>query len=160
MVIMSILDKQSRFAVDEYHAMADTGILAPDERVELLQGVIVPMSPIGERHAACTSRRPLWPIVAALDDPDAEIRRAAVSAAGNWEVDAAWPHVSALLAAQDTDKALLLVAIEAGAYIRPQEAESLLPELSDSGDAEIAAAAGEAMMMAAVEDELDADAEW
>lgn len=28
-------------------------------------------------------------IVAALDDPDAEIRRAAVSAAGNWEVDAA-----------------------------------------------------------------------
>ena len=101
-------------------------------------------------------------IVAALDDPDAEIRRAAVSAAGNWEVDAAWPHVSALLAAQDTDKALLLVAIEAGAYIRPQEAESLLLELSDSGDAEIAAAAGEAMMMAAaaVEDELDEDAEW
>ena len=101
-------------------------------------------------------------IVAALDDPDAEIRRAAVSAAGNWEVNAAWPHVSALLAAQDTDKALLLVAIEAGAYIRPQEAESLLLELSDSGDAEIAAAAAISAMMAAaaVENELDEDAEW
>ena len=101
-------------------------------------------------------------IVAALDDPDAEIRRAAVSAAGNWEVNAAWPHVSALLAAQDTDKALLLVAIEAGAYIRPQEAESLLLELSDSGDAEIAAAAADSAMMAAaaVENELDEDAEW
>ena len=101
-------------------------------------------------------------IVAALDDPDAEIRRAAVSAAGNWEVDAAWPHLSALLAVQDTDKALLLVAIEAGAYIRPQEAEPLLLALSDSDDAEIAAAAADSAMMAAaaVENELDEDAEW
>ena len=33
---MSILANQRRFAVDEYHAMADTGVLAPDERVELL----------------------------------------------------------------------------------------------------------------------------
>ena len=100
-------------------------------------------------------------IVAALDDPDAEIRRAAVSAAGNWEVTAAWPQVAALLAAQDTDKALLLAAIEAGAYIRPQEAEPLLLELSESDDAEIANAAGDAAMMAAAaaEDEFDEDAE-
>ena len=53
---MSILDKQRRFAVDAYHAMADTGVLAPDERVELLEGVIVPTSPIGERHASCVIR--------------------------------------------------------------------------------------------------------
>ena len=53
---MSILANQRRFAVDEYHAMADTGVLAPDERVELLEGVIVPMSPIGERHASCVMR--------------------------------------------------------------------------------------------------------
>ena len=53
---MSILANQRRFAVDEYHAMADTGVLAPDERVELLEGLIVPMSPIGERHASCVMR--------------------------------------------------------------------------------------------------------
>ena len=35
--------------------MADTGVLAPDERVELLEGVIFPMAPIGERHASCVS---------------------------------------------------------------------------------------------------------
>ena len=103
-------------------------------------------------------------IVAALDDPDAEIRCAAVSAAGNWEVDAAWPHVSALLAAPHTDKERLLAAIEAAACICPQEAEPLLLELSDSDDAETAAAAGDAAMMAAAgveaEDELDEDAEW
>ena len=100
-------------------------------------------------------------IVAALDDPDAEIRREAVCAAGNWEVDAAWPYVAALLTVKDTDRALLLAAIEAGVGIRPREAQPLLVSLSDSDDAEIAAAARDAMMMAAaaVEDELDEDAE-
>ena len=65
-------------------------------------------------------------IVAALDDPDAEIRREAVCAAGNWEVDAAWPYVAALLTVKDTDRALLLAAIEAGVGIRPREAQPLL----------------------------------
>jgi HEAT repeat protein len=100
-------------------------------------------------------------IVAALDDPDEEIRYEAVTAAGNWEVDAAWPYVSALLAAPDTDKELLLAAIEAGAAIRPQEAEPLLAELSDSHDADIADAADNAMMMASApfDDEFDDDSE-
>ena len=101
-------------------------------------------------------------IVAALDDPDVEIRCAAVSAAGNWGVDATWQYVSSLLAAPDTDKELLLAAIEASTYIRPQEAEPLLLELSDSDDAEIATAAGDAARMAAaaVGDEFKEDAEW
>jgi hypothetical protein len=100
-------------------------------------------------------------IVAALDDPDEEIRYEAVCAAGNWELDAAWPQVSALLAAHGTDKALLLAAIEASASIRPQEAEPLLAELSDSHDADIADAADNAMMMASApfDDEFDDDSE-
>ena len=100
-------------------------------------------------------------IVAALDDSDEEIRYEAVTAAGNWEVDAAWPSVSALLAAPGTDKALLLTAIESAAAIRPEEAEPLLAELSDSDDADIAEAAGNAMMMAsaAFEDEFDDESE-
>ena len=87
-------------------------------------------------------------IVASLDDPDEEISYEAVWAAGNWEIDAAWPHVSALLTTPATDKVLLLAAIEAAVAIRPREAEPLLAELSDSDDTDISDAADNAMMMA------------
>jgi hypothetical protein len=36
---------QRRFTVEEYHRMAETGILSPEERLELLWGVVRPMSP-------------------------------------------------------------------------------------------------------------------
>lgn len=40
-----------RFSVEEYHALADTGVLAPDARVELLDGLIVEMTPNVPPHA-------------------------------------------------------------------------------------------------------------
>ena len=42
-----------RFTTAEYHAMAEAGILAEDERVELIAGEIVRMMPIGSQHAGC-----------------------------------------------------------------------------------------------------------
>jgi Uma2 family endonuclease len=36
--------------VDEYYKMAQAGVLAPDARVELIEGVIVDMAPIGSLH--------------------------------------------------------------------------------------------------------------
>mgnify|MGYP003620740751 CR=1 FL=1 len=47
---------RKRYAVDEYQRLAAVGILAEDERVELLDGVIVELSPIEPPHAACGTR--------------------------------------------------------------------------------------------------------
>ena len=50
-------DLQRRlFTADEYHRMAEAGVLGPDDRVELVDGEIVEMSPIGSPHAACVDR--------------------------------------------------------------------------------------------------------
>ena len=45
-----------RFSVEQYHRMAEAGILAGDDRVELIEGEIVEMSPIGRLHAALVDR--------------------------------------------------------------------------------------------------------
>ncbi|MDE2938484.1 MAG: Uma2 family endonuclease [Chloroflexota bacterium] len=40
-----------KFTVEEYYRMAEVGILRPDERVELIDGEVIVMPPIGEPHA-------------------------------------------------------------------------------------------------------------
>lgn len=40
----------------DYHRMAEVGILPADARVELIEGEIVDMAPIGSFHAACVAR--------------------------------------------------------------------------------------------------------
>lgn len=45
-----------RFTVTEFHRLGEAGILDADERVELIDGGIVELSPIRSRHAACVGR--------------------------------------------------------------------------------------------------------
>ena len=45
-----------KFTVDEYQRMGQVGILSEDDRLELLEGEIVEMAPIGSRHAAVVDR--------------------------------------------------------------------------------------------------------
>jgi Uma2 family endonuclease len=45
-----------RFNVKEYYRMAETGVLPPDARVELLNGEIIDMSPIGPFHGGLVKR--------------------------------------------------------------------------------------------------------
>lgn len=87
-------------------------------------------------------------ILEALNSSNPSIHREAVRAAGNWEIDAAWPHISKLIKAATTDQPLLLAAIDAVVGIRPQEAARVLGDLLDTDDEEICEAAYEAMEMA------------
>jgi Uma2 family endonuclease len=53
---MAVVLKTRRFTIDEYYRMAEAGILSEDDRVELIQGEIVEMPPIGSHHAGTVSR--------------------------------------------------------------------------------------------------------
>lgn len=43
-------------SVEDYHRMVEAGILTADDKVELIKGEIIEMSPIGSKHAACVNR--------------------------------------------------------------------------------------------------------
>jgi len=94
-----------------------------------------------------------------LKSQNPDIHYHAVCAAGNWEIDAAWPHIAALVTSEETEKELLLAAIEAAAFIRPHKASEILSPLLDSDDEDIVDAVYEVLAMAGEihEDEEDDD---
>ena len=87
-------------------------------------------------------------IFESLGSKNADIHYQAVCAAGNWEVDAAWPHIAGLVTSAETEKSLLLAAIEASVSVRAQEAIEILGTLTDADDQDIVEAVYEAMSMA------------
>ena len=45
-----------RFTAAEYYAMAEAGILKKEDKVELIDGIIVAMAPMGRNHRSTTNR--------------------------------------------------------------------------------------------------------
>ena len=59
---------RKRFTVDDYYRMVDAGILGERERVELIDGEVVTMSPIGPRHTGCLNAAMKSLVLAAGDE--------------------------------------------------------------------------------------------
>ena len=55
-MIMALEIAKHVFTVTDFERMAETGILSENDRVELIEGEIIEMSPIGKSHAACVDR--------------------------------------------------------------------------------------------------------
>jgi Uma2 family endonuclease len=54
--LMLVLDRRRRLSAGDYHRMIGAGILGEDDHVELIEGVIVEMTPQGPKHAALIQR--------------------------------------------------------------------------------------------------------
>ena len=102
----------------DYHRLAEVGILHEDDRVELLDGQVVVMSPIGPRHAGCVDR--LTRLLSRLAAEKAVVR-------------VQNPVVLADSAEPEPDLALLRPPIEryAAAHPRPEQV-LLVIEVADS----------------------------
>jgi hypothetical protein len=87
-------------------------------------------------------------ILESLENSDPLIHYHAVSAAGNWEIEDAWPHVAELVRSNETEKDLRIAAIGAAAAIRPEEASVLFNDLIESEDEDIVEAVFDALAMA------------
>ena len=87
-------------------------------------------------------------ILESIGSKNPDILYEAICAAGNWEIDAAWPHIVALVTLEETEKELRLAAIEAAAMIRPVEAAEIFEPLTDSDDEDIVEAVYDALAMA------------
>jgi Uma2 family endonuclease len=73
---MTVQLLRRKFTVEQYHKMVESGILTEDDRVQLIRGEIIEMSPIGTKHAACVkclnkllSRKLRDRVLIAIQDP-------------------------------------------------------------------------------------------
>lgn len=90
-----------RFTVDEYHRMAEAGILTEDDRVELLDGQIVAMTPIGPPHAGCVTQLTRLLVRALGDDATVSVQNPVVLGT-HWEPE---PDVAVLTLGADAYRA-------------------------------------------------------
>jgi len=97
---------QGAFTVEKYHKLGELGVFHEDDRVELVNGQIVAMSPIGDAHAACVlrlniflARRTELPVAVSMQNPvlldrrwepqpDIAILHRAAGLGGHWHATA------------------------------------------------------------------------
>jgi Uma2 family endonuclease len=114
---MSVLTAH-RFTVEDYHRMADSGVLKPDARVELLNGQIIDMAPIGPFHGGVEKR--LITLFSKLSQ-------------GRWLVSAQDPLLLAEHSEPEPDLMLLKSASDDYTTRHPEPADVfLLIEVADS----------------------------
>jgi hypothetical protein len=87
-------------------------------------------------------------VMEAFDSENSYIQYHAICAAGNHELEQAWPHIAALLTDKGTEKSLVLAAIDASVAIQPEKMHGVVGPLLSSEDEDISEAAFEAMEMA------------
>ncbi len=56
LVTPSFVSNIHKFTVQQYHLMHEAGVFAEGDRLELINGEIREMSPIGRKHAVCVSK--------------------------------------------------------------------------------------------------------
>src|SRR5437762_544423 len=121
--------------INDELADALLSILRSDDEPEKLRGqAAISLGPVLE-HADTHGFDAQ--ILEALDSTNPDVHYEAVCAAGAWGVHAAWPHIAALVTSGETDKPLLLAAIEALPSVRPREAAKILDDLTDADDEDI-----------------------
>jgi Uma2 family endonuclease len=49
-MVTELLPELRKFSIGEYYRLAEMGVIGPSERVELIDGQIISMAPIGEKH--------------------------------------------------------------------------------------------------------------
>src|SRR5690242_21903412 len=55
--VRAVADRQRyRFTAEQYHQMGEAGVFLPGDRVELIEGEIIAMNPIGDPHAGGVNR--------------------------------------------------------------------------------------------------------
>ena len=105
-----------RITASRYLRLVDDGLLGPDDKVELLEGVVVSMAPSGPRHAAAVRRMTLAFVRAVGDRAVVSVQLTFI--AGRWSVP-------------EPDLAILPGTLDAYDAVHPSDA-LLVVEASDS----------------------------
>ncbi len=116
-----------RFSVDAYHRMLESGILDEDDHVELLEGVIVEMSPQGAAHARIITRLNKL-LVLSLGDAFDVRPQVPLTLDGQSEPEPDIAVVSASAAPQDEHPhhALLVVEVASASLARDRDVKARL----------------------------------
>jgi len=123
------------FTVETYHRLGELGVFHEDDRVELINGQVVPLTPIGDAHAACVQRlitylgqRMQLPVFVSTQNPvvldprwepqpDIAVARREAGLAGHWRV---------------TARDVLLI-IEVADSSLPYDRDVKIPQYAESG---------------------------